>query len=54
MTDITAQAGAPALPHTVPPCVANGRFAAALPRPWPHGNSVVKGLLEGMIASEIP
>lgn len=50
MTD-TAQAGTPALPHVVPPCVANGKFAAALPRLWPHGNSVVKGLLEGMIAS---
>jgi putative chitinase len=47
----TASAGTPALPHAVPPCVANGKFAAALPRLWPHGNSVVKGLLEEMIAS---
>ena len=51
MTDPTAFAGAPALPHPVPPCVANGKFAVALPRLWPHGNSTVKGLIEGMIAS---
>lgn len=49
----TASVAAAAMPKAaaVPPCVANGRFAAALPRLWPHGNSVVKGLIEGMIAS---
>lgn len=27
------------------------KFSAALPKQWPHGNSVVPGLIEGMIAT---
>jgi putative chitinase len=44
---------APDLPKssTVPPCITSGKFAEALPKLWPHGNSVVPGLLDGMIAS---
>lgn len=47
----TAPADAPAVPHPAPPCIANGKFEAALKRLWPHGDATVKGLVEGMIAS---
>jgi putative chitinase len=41
VTDLTASAGAPAMP----------KFTAALMRLWPHGNKVVPNLLQGIIAS---
>jgi putative chitinase len=35
----------------MPPCLQNGKFAAALQSLWPHGNSVVPGLVAGIIES---
>jgi putative chitinase len=63
MTDPAASAGAPAMaqattagaavsgdrPVSVPPCITNGRFASALNRLWPHGDSKIPGLRAAMI-----
>ena len=40
-----------AIPAAIPPCVSSGRFADALTRLWPHGNSRVPGLIPGLIAA---
>ena len=34
-----------------PPCVQNGKFTTALNQLWPHGDSVVPGLVGGIIAT---
>lgn len=47
MTDTTVSAGASA----VPPCISNGKFAAALKRLWPHGDAQAPGLVAGIIAT---
>ncbi len=35
----------------IQPCIQNGRFATALNRLWPHGDSAVPGPRAGMIAA---
>ena len=35
----------------MPPCLQNGKFSAAMKALWPHGDSKVPGLVEGIIAS---
>src|ERR1700733_8704706 len=35
----------------MPPCLQNGKFSAAMKALWPHGDTQVNGLVEGIIAT---